>query len=158
MLRLIPAQIPSPHLSLLIYTPLPYHQITLKLCRCLNSSRAAQVPVKFQSQQTILNAYYSERGGIWNHRHLECLPNRLFRHTRKKTSKLHATGFCEGNPLVTHGFSSQRASNMENFSVWWHHHDSQGFWCFARPYDKRSLCDIVIAHRPEQQEGQTLIW
>ena len=34
------------------------------------------------------------------------------------------TGLGEGNPLVTVGFSSQRASNAENVSIWWHHHAS----------------------------------
>ena len=29
-----------------------------------------------------------------------------------------------GNPPMTGGFPSQRASNAENFSVWWRHHDA----------------------------------
>ena len=29
-----------------------------------------------------------------------------------------------GNPLVTGGFPSQRASNTENVSIWWRHHDA----------------------------------
>ena len=29
---------------------------------------------------------------------------------------------CEGNPPVTGGFPSQRASNAENVSIWWRHH------------------------------------
>ena len=33
----------------------------------------------------------------------------------KKTSKLRFTGLCEGNPLVTGGFPTQRASNAEMF-------------------------------------------
>ena len=40
----------------------------------------------------------------------------------KKTSKLCVTGLCEGNPPVIDGFPSQRASNMQNISIWWHHH------------------------------------
>ena len=50
-----------------------------------------------------------------NHRCLDCLLNRLFRWRSKKTSKLHVTGLCEGNPPVAGGFPSQRASNMEMF-------------------------------------------
>ena len=30
---------------------------------------------------------------------------------------------CEGNPTVTGGFPSQRASNAENISISWRHHD-----------------------------------
>ena len=53
--------------------------------------------------------------------------------TDKKTSKLRVTGLCEGNSLVTGAFPAQRASNKENVSVWWRHHDlklggCQGKW------------------------------
>ena len=37
----------------------------------------------------------------------------------KKTSKFHVTGLPGGNPPLTGGFPSQRASNMENVSIWW---------------------------------------
>ena len=30
---------------------------------------------------------------------------------------------CEGNPPITGGFRSQRASNAENVSIWWRHHE-----------------------------------
>ena len=45
----------------------------------------------------------------------------------KKTSKLHITGLCEGNSPVTTEFPAQRASNAENVSIWWHHHDTELF-------------------------------
>ena len=32
-------------------------------------------------------------------------------------------GLCEGNPPVTGGFPSQRASNTGDISIWWRHHD-----------------------------------
>ena len=51
---------------------------------------------------------------VSNHQHLDCLLNRLFRRRSKKTSKLRVTGHHEGNPPVTGGFPSQRASNAEN--------------------------------------------
>ena len=41
----------------------------------------------------------------------------------KGTAKLHVTGFCEGNLPVTGEFPAQRASNMENVFIWWHHHE-----------------------------------
>ena len=46
----------------------------------------------------------------------------LFRHRPKETSKLRATGLCEGNSPVTGEFPAQRASNAENVSIWWRHH------------------------------------
>ena len=32
--------------------------------------------------------------------------------------------FCAGNSPVTGEFPAQRASNAENVSIWWRHHDS----------------------------------
>ena len=40
----------------------------------------------------------------------------------KKTSKLHVTGLCVGNSMVTVEFPAQMASNAEKFSIWWRHH------------------------------------
>ena len=46
----------------------------------------------------------------------------------KKPSKLQVTGLCEGNSpvigeFITGEFPAQRASNAENVSIWWRHHD-----------------------------------
>ena len=49
-----------------------------------------------------------------------CLLDRLFRRWPNKTSKLRVTGLCEGNGE----FPAQRASNAENASFWWRHHES----------------------------------
>ena len=66
---------------------------------------------------------HNEHEGVSNHRPLECLLNRLFRHISKKPLKLRVTGLCEGNSPVTDGFPAQRASNAENVSIWWRHHE-----------------------------------
>ena len=65
--------------------------------------------------------YHNDHGGFSSHQHLDCLLNRLFQCRSRKTSKLHFTGLCEGNPPVTSGFPSQKASNVENASIWWCH-------------------------------------
>ena len=65
-----------------------------------------------------------EHDGVSNHRRLDGLLNG---HRLKKTSKLRVTGLCEGNSQVTVEFSSQRASNTENVSIWWHHHGITSF-------------------------------
>ena len=67
-----------------------------------------------------------ERDGVSNHRRPDCLLNCLFRRRSQATSKLCVTGPCEGNPPVTCGFPSQRASNTENVSIWWRHHEIDG--------------------------------
>ena len=52
---------------------------------------------------------------------MDCLLSRLLRVASKK-SKLHVTGLCEENSPVTDEFPAQRASNVENVSIWWRHH------------------------------------
>ena len=42
---------------------------------------------------------------------------------RKHQGSACVTGLCEGNSPVTGEFPSQRASNMENASLWWCHHE-----------------------------------
>ena len=54
----------------------------------------------------------------------------------KKISKLCVTGLCAGNSPVTGEFPAQRASNVENVSIWWHHHGwprSLSSWGVTRP-------------------------
>ena len=65
---------------------------------------------------------YNGRNRISNYRRLDCLLNRLF--WSKKASKLCVTGLCEGNPPVTGGFPSQRASNAKNVFIWLRHVNS----------------------------------
>ena len=60
--------------------------------------------------------------GVSNHQPHDCLLNRLFMHTAKKTSKLRVTGLCARNSLVTGEFLAQMSSNAENISIWWRHH------------------------------------
>ena len=44
-----------------------------------------------------LQWHHNEHDGVSNHQPSDCLLNRLFRRESKKTSKLRATGLCEGN-------------------------------------------------------------
>ena len=82
------------------------------------------IPYEHTSMYThILQWRHNERHGVSNPRRNDCLLNRLFRRRSKKTSKLRVTGLCEGNPTVTGGLHSQRASNAENVSIWWRYHD-----------------------------------
>ena len=57
--------------------------------------------------------HHNGHDGISNHQPHDCLLNCLFRRRSKKTSKLHVTG----------EFLAQRASNTENVSIGWRHHD-----------------------------------
>ena len=66
---------------------------------------------------------HNGRDGVSNHQPHDCLLNRLFRRRSKKTSKLRITGLCAVNSPVTGEFPSQMASNAENVSICWRHHD-----------------------------------
>ena len=44
---------------------------------------------------------HNKRDGVSNHRRLDCLLNRLFKHISKKTPNLRVTGLCERNSPVT---------------------------------------------------------
>ena len=76
------------------------------------------IPLHMQGH---LSYSHDEHDGLSNHWHLNCLLNRLFRCRSKKT-KFCVTGLCEGNPPVTGGFPSQKASDAENIYIWWRHH------------------------------------
>ena len=73
---------------------------------------------------------HNERNYISNHQPHDCLLNHLFKAQLKETSKLRVNGLCEGNSLVTCEFPAQRASNVENVSIWCRHHDvdSHEWW------------------------------
>ena len=60
---------------------------------------------------------------VSNHQTHDYLLNRLFGCTSKKTSTLRVTGLCVGNSPGTGQYPAQMASNVENVSIWWHHHD-----------------------------------
>ena len=89
---------------------------------------------------------------VSNHRRLDCLLNRWFRRRSKKTSKLRDTGLCEGNPPVTGGFPSQRASNAVNVSIWWGHHGicSSGCVFFFSIWHTWALarCELCVTFLP----------
>ena len=67
------------------------------------------------TQYCALQWRHNGRDGVSNHQHHDCSLKRLFRRRSKKTSKLRVTGVCEG--------PAQRASDAEDVSIWWRHHD-----------------------------------
>ena len=73
---------------------------------------------------TTLQWRHNDYDGISDHHPHDYLLSRLFRRRSKKTSKLHVTGLCAKNSPVTGEFPGQRASYVENVSIWWHHHET----------------------------------
>ena len=64
---------------------------------------------------------------VSNHQPGDCLLSRLFRRRSKQTSKLRVTGLCVGNSPGTGEFPTQMASNAENVSIWYRHHETTWF-------------------------------
>ena len=90
---------------------------------------------------------HNGRGSVSNHQPHDCLLNRLFRRRSKKTPKLRVTSICAGNSPETGEFPAQMASNAENVSIWWRHHEYPvGIFlnrrCFVSRNDRMViLCD-----------------
>ena len=74
---------------------------------------------------TPLRWRHNGRDSVSNHQPYDCLLNRLFRRRSMKISKLYVTGLCAGNSPETGEFLEQMASNAENVSIWWRHHDTR---------------------------------
>ena len=64
----------------------------------------------------ITSSVASQITGVW------IIYSTVFRRRSKKTSKLRVTGLYEGNSAGIGDFPAQRASNVENLSIWWRHH------------------------------------
>ena len=105
---------------------------------------------------------HNDHDGVSNHQPLGCLLNRSFRRRSKKTSKLRVTGLCVRNSPETSEFPAQMASNAENVSIWWRHHEQscrcasymsepkhwtlkRSFWILhPKQYKVRSLSYFVV--------------
>ena len=85
--------------------------VRLRICGC------------WRIVHSTLHWRHNELDCVSNHQPHDCLLNYLFRRRSKKTPKLRATGLCVGNSPVTGEFPAQKASNVENVSTWWRHHE-----------------------------------
>ena len=82
---------------------------------------------------------------VSNHHSHDCLLNRLFKRRSKKTSKFRATGLFAGNSPGTGEFPAQMASDAENVSIWWRHHEfSVMLVVFSSKFLSLSINDFEI--------------
>ena len=95
----------------------------------------------------------NEHDSVSNHQPHDCLLKRLFGRRSKKTSKLRVTGLYAGNSPGTGEFPAQRASNAENVSIWWRHHEMNlsSVWIWMRPAD---VCFSLILNAIHVQWDQ----
>ena len=70
-----------------------------------------------------LELRYNEPDGVSYHQPVDYLLSVLFMRRSEETSKLRGTGLCEANSPVTGEFPAERASNPQNVSIWWRHHE-----------------------------------
>ena len=92
--------------------------------QCLYSAHdSVIVETCCQKTHPILRWRHNGRNSVPNHQPHHCLLNLLFRRRSKKTSKLRVTGLCAWNSPMAGEFPAQMASNAENVSIWWRHHD-----------------------------------
>ena len=70
-----------------------------------------------------LQCRHNKCDGVSNRQPHDCYFMHLLRPRSKKTSKLRVTGLCAGNSPMTGEFPTQKASNAENVSNWWRHHE-----------------------------------
>ena len=94
-----------------------------------------------------LQWHYNERHGISNHQPLDCLLNASFRCRFKENIKApHHWPLCR-EFTGDLWFPAQRASNAENVSISWRHHEFQ--WCYDYTIEmmenaNRFLCFLKI--------------
>ena len=112
--------------------PLPEPMmVSLPMHTCITQPRWIKLHFQLLQiilQYPILSLQWRHNGHdrVSNHQPHDCLFNCLFRHRSKKTSKLRVTGLCARNSPGTGEFPAQMASNTENVSIWWRHHDGTG--------------------------------
>ena len=102
------------------------------------------------SRQFTLHWRHNDHDGVSNHQPRGCLLNRLFGRRSKKTSKPRVTGLCEGNSPVTGEFPAQRASNAENVSIWWRHHEIGSSDVFVHVVVTVAVVVIICVLPPER--------
>ena len=106
---------------------------------------------------------HNGRDGVSNHQPPDCFLNCLFRHKPKKTSKLRATGLCEGNSPVTGELPAQRVSNAENASIWWRHHVLGFYWLTVihlttrNPFSNMVHLSLIPASMQSHTQ-ESLVW
>ena len=85
---------------------------------------------------------HNGRDSVSNHQPYDCLLNHLFRRRSKKTSKFRITGLCAGNSPGTGEMPARMASNAENVSIWWRHHETD----WIQPSRNKQHIKVWIFH------------
>ena len=91
--------------------------------RSISNKRSTHVNCLIEREHTI-QWRHNGRYGVSNHQPHDCLLNRLcMRRSIKENVKTPRHWPLCGNSPMTGEFPAQMASNAENVSIWWRHHD-----------------------------------
>ena len=90
------------------------------------------------SNQWCISTMSNDHQDILIHLLLDCLYSSVRRLTSNENQNSASLALCGGNPPVTDGFPSQRASNAESVSIPWRHHEPVR-WCM---YMYRLVFDV----------------
>ena len=105
-----------------------FYFVLLWLYQRIHTIYLPEFPRVVTFQDRTLQWRHNGRDSVSNHQPHDCLLNRLFRRRSKKTSKFRVTGICARNSPGTGEFPAQMASNAENVSIWWRHHERDPAW------------------------------
>ena len=100
--------------------------------------RSFRISLTYQCDTSTLQWRQNGRDGVSNHQPIDCSLNSLFKAQIKKNINASCTGLCEGNSPLTDEFPVQGASNPENVSIWWRHHESADaiIWAYTHEISK----------------------
>ena len=139
--------IPNSLLSISIYTSVLGHQQPQCWMKCWTGIPHTIKPHSWFFSQILMKPLQWRHNGhdsVSNHQPHDCLLNRLFRRRSKKTLKLHVIGLYVRNSAVLVEFPAQMASNVENVSIWWRHHESPQL-CGCYP-GNLSSCEFIVSY------------
>ena len=102
--------------------------------RLVDSPYKGQWYVFHDTMPSPLQWCYNERNGVLNHRYLDCLLNHLFK-CKKENIKAPRHWPLWGESTGDRWIPLTKASNAENVSIWWRHHE-----CCCRCRCHRGSC------------------
>ena len=105
-----------------------------------------------------LHGRHNGQDSVSNHQPHDCLLNRLFRRRSKKISKLLFTGLCVGNSPETGEFPAQMASNAENVSILWRHHEHSHNGPYVMLQRSEHYNDVIVGAMASQITSPTMVY
>ena len=119
----------------------PFHPTVVWVAAHLNPGPPTIASHATRPPPYALQWRHYERDGVSNHQPHDCLLNHLFRRRSNKILKLRVAGLCAGNSPVIGEFPAQSASDAENVSIGWRHHENQVRWHTRWDADDLSTSD-----------------